>query len=1137
MTLRTLFDASVVCAFMTLFAACGGDDATPAVDGGSDATVDAQVVCATNADCRNSFYCDGPEVCAPGAAGANAYGCVEGAPPCASGETCVEGTDSCRPCSSADADGDGTSECDGDCDDADGSRYPGATEMCDGDDEDCDNTTFGLDYDHDGFESSACCNGPGNCGPDCDDTLNTVNPGAAEQCNGGIDDDCDGLADAAEGVCVACPSGYEGFDGACADIDECVVLAPCGGASGTTCTNTPGAYQCTCPVGYAAAATGGTCSDINECATGTPCGITATSCTNTLGSYVCACAPGYAAPAVGGACADVNLCAELAPCGGAVGAYCTNTPGSYVCTCPTGYAALASGGTCVDNDECATGSPCGSEANLCTNTPGSYVCACRPGYAAPSTGGSCADVNECDVASTCGTGRTNCTNTPGSYVCACAAGYAAPAMGGGCIDIDECVTGACGAGMASCTNLVGSYACLCAAGYTAPVSGAPCADVDECAAGTPCGAGLGTCANRSGSYACTCIGGYGAPAAGGACTEVNECTTGTDDCDRDPLAACTNTAGSYGCACPPVFVGTGHGTSGCLLSDPALASLVPAAGTLSPLFAPATTFYTLALPPGTTDTTLTPSVAYPTHAVIRVNGVVVASGASSLPITPSGFGPATVTVTVTPESGAARTYTIVVGRGSTFIKASNTQVDDMFGVVVALSTDGSTLAVGAMREGSNATGIDGDQANESALDSGAVYVFTRVGATWSQQAYVKASNTNAGDRFGSSIALSADGSTLAVGSVAESSNATGINGDQANNATTLAGAVYIFARTLGVWSQQAYLKASNTGAGDSFGYAVALAADGSTLAVGAYGERSGATGIDGNQADNSAYYSGAAYIFTRLGTAWSQQAYIKASTAEYEDYFAGAIALSADGATLAVGASGEDSNASGIGGDQTNNATSGAGAVYVFTRTLSVWSQQAYIKASNPDSGDVFGGVLALSGDGSTLAVSTPNECSSATGVGGNQTNNSSFLSGAAYVFTRVGTTWSQQAYIKASNTDAEDRFGTAITLSVDGNTLAVGAPQERSLARGIGGDQSINSAPFAGAVYVFARAGTAWSQHAYVKASNANINQAFGIGVALSGDGSTLAVGAYQESSNATGVGGDQTNTAARASGAAYVF
>ena len=214
------------------------------------------------------------------------------------------------------------------------------------------------------------------------------------------------------------------------------------------------------------------------------------------------------------------------------------------------------------------------------------------------------------------------------------------------------------------------------------------------------------------------------------------------------------------------------------------------------------------------------------------------------------------------------------------------------------------MAVGATREASAATGINGNGSDNTA---GAVYAFTRSGTVWSQQAYIKASNAGADDHFGQSVALSSDGSTLAVGASAEASAATGINGDGSNNTVIDAGAVYAFTRSGSAWSQQAYIKAGNTGAGDLFGSSVALSSDGSTLAVGASAEASAATGINVGQSDNTAGDAGAVYAFTRSGTAWSQKAYIKAGNTGANDGFGYSVALSSDGSTLAVGAYGEDS--------------------------------------------------------------------------------------------------------------------------------------------------------------------------------------------------------------------------------------
>lgn len=474
-----------------------------------------------------------------------------------------------------------------------------------------------------------------------------------------------------------------------------------------------------------------------------------------------------------------------------------------------------------------------------------------------------------------------------------------------------------------------------------------------------------------------------------------------------------------------------------------------------------------------------------------------------------------------------------------YIKASNTDANDYFGSALALSADGNTMAVGAPYEASGATNIDGNQSDNSAANSGAVYVFTNSGGVWLQQAYIKASNTNAGDNFGRALALSADGNTLAVGAPNEASSATVIGGNQSDNSAANAGAVYAFTRSSGTWTQQAYIKASNTDAYDYFGSALALSADGNTLAVGAWGEASKFTGINVNQNSNSASGSGAVYIFNRSNGVWLQAVYVKASNTEASDNFGRAVALAADGNTLAVSAWGEDSNATGIDGNQADNSDTIAGAVYVFINSSGTWSQQAYVKASNTDPYDYFGSALALSADGNTLAVGAYAEASNATGIDGDQTYNFAAGAGAVYVLTRSSGVWSQQeVYVKASNTDLYDYFGSALALSADGNTLAVGAWGEASSATGVGGDQTDNSVSGAGAVYVLNRGSGVWSQQeVYVKASNTDKNDTFGRALALSADGNTLAVGAWGEASKATDIGGDQSDNSASGAGAVYIY
>jgi hypothetical protein len=394
-----------------------------------------------------------------------------------------------------------------------------------------------------------------------------------------------------------------------------------------------------------------------------------------------------------------------------------------------------------------------------------------------------------------------------------------------------------------------------------------------------------------------------------------------------------------------------------------------------------------------------------------------------------------------------------------YLKASNPEAGDFFGSGLAVSDDGNTLAVGAYREDSNATTIDGDQNNENATDSGAVYVFVRVDGVWSQQEYIKASNAEKDDAFGTAVALSADGNTLAVGASLENSGMAGVPGD---NSILDSGAVYVFERVGGAWSQQGYLKAANPGLTDLFGDSLALSDDGNTLAAGAPLEDSNATKVGGDPADDTAPNAGAVYVFGRSNGKWSQVEYLKASNAEKDDNFGIAVSMSADGNTVIVGAYNEDS----INGVET--AFSNAGAAYVFVRAQDVWSQQAYLKASNSDMGDQFAVAVAVSADGDTVAVGAFKERSMAIGIGGEQGNSVDQGVGAAYVFVRSGSDWSQRAYVKAPHTAPNDLYGYSIALSADGKTLAVGAQGENSASVGVGGDQLNGGAPDAGAVYLY---------------------------------------------------------------------
>jgi hypothetical protein len=458
-----------------------------------------------------------------------------------------------------------------------------------------------------------------------------------------------------------------------------------------------------------------------------------------------------------------------------------------------------------------------------------------------------------------------------------------------------------------------------------------------------------------------------------------------------------------------------------------------------------------------------------------------------------------------------------------YLKASNTDAGDFFGFAVAVS--GNTVVVGAHMEDSGAVGVNGDQESDAASGAGAVFVFVQDGTNWLQEAYLKPSNTGALDAFGYSVAISGD--TIVVGAREEDSNATGVNGNGANNSALSSGAAYVFVRSGTNWTQQAYLKASNTGAGDNFGQSVSISSD--TIVVGARGEKSNATGVNGNQVDDSLLLAGAAYVFVRSGTNWTQQAYLKASNTGSVDFFGESVSVSID--TIIIAAPGESSNATGVNGNQIDNSAASAGAAYVFVRNGGSWSQQAYLKASNTGAGDLFGRWVGVSGD--TAIVGAIGEASNSMGVNGNQSDNSTTNAGAAYVFVRNGTTWRQQAYLKASNPGASNEFG--IRVAISGDMAVVAAHQESNGATGVNGNQQDKTIPNSGAAYVYVRFGTNWVQQAYLKASNCDTNDFFGRSVALT-EG-TVVVGAWGESSNATGANGSQSDNSALQSGAAYIF
>lgn len=450
-----------------------------------------------------------------------------------------------------------------------------------------------------------------------------------------------------------------------------------------------------------------------------------------------------------------------------------------------------------------------------------------------------------------------------------------------------------------------------------------------------------------------------------------------------------------------------------------------------------------------------------------------------------------------------------------------------FGQTIALSGDGNTLVVGAPRQSEGGAGIDPPLGGNSKTESGAVFVYRRQSSTWVLQSLFKASNALARTQFGYSVTISSDGQRVAVGSPAENSNATGINGNQDDLSMDSAGAVYIFDRVGSAWLQTAYVKATNTGTNDEFGTAVALSGDGLTLAVGAPFEDGGSRAINGNQNDDSRPGAGAVYLYRLGANGWAPLAYVKAPNADVSDNFGMALALSFDGNTLVVGAPGEDGTSLGVNGDQSNNDGNDRGAAYIFERLTQNWSFVAYLKASVE--GNTVGSALALSASGSLIAIGSPL-------ADDPRDLRETIDSGEVVLFERRSGRWESSALAVAVR-ERHAHLGGAVALSLDGNTLLVGAWGEGGATYGANGDPSLQNASQSGAAYVFVRNLGGWTQMNYLKASNTRTGARFGASVALSGDASRLAMGSPLESTLSTGINGAQAPDTAYEVGAVYVW
>jgi limonene-1,2-epoxide hydrolase len=346
------------------------------------------------------------------------------------------------------------------------------------------------------------------------------------------------------------------------------------------------------------------------------------------------------------------------------------------------------------------------------------------------------------------------------------------------------------------------------------------------------------------------------------------------------------------------------------------------------------------------------------------------------------------------------------------------------GISVSISADGNTAVLGGPGDNSVA---------------GAVWVFVRSGGVWSQQGSKLVGTGAVGAASqGSSIALAADGNTAVAGGPQDSSNA---------------GAVWIFTRSAGVWTQQGskLLGPGVVGISEQ-GFSVSLAANGNTAIVGGPSDKSG---------------TGAAWVYTWAGGVWTQQGNKLVGT--------GAVSIARQGTSVGLSADGNTAIAGGP-FDSLNS-----GAAWVFARTSGVWTQQGgKLVGTGPSGNSAQGTSASLSADGNTAIIGGPNDSAS---------------NGAAWIFTRTGETWTQQgSKLVGTGAVGPAQQGGSVCLSADGNTAIVGGNADHN---------------YTGAAWVFTRAGGVWTQQG---SKLVDLGAAFftrqGFSVSLSGDGNTAIIG-----------------------------
>ncbi len=459
------------------------------------------------------------------------------------------------------------------------------------------------------------------------------------------------------------------------------------------------------------------------------------------------------------------------------------------------------------------------------------------------------------------------------------------------------------------------------------------------------------------------------------------------------------------------------------------------------------------------------------------------------------------TMNVTNTAGDAADINAGVG----YFKASNAEEDDgytnsadyLHAFRPAFNSDASRMVYGAPKEDGNGV----SESDNSVSDSGAVYVFDKDDAgQWTQTAYIKAPTVTENAWFGSSVAMTADGSTIAVGAAGYGN--TGIE-------------AYVYQLVAGSWTLTGILTSEENNASetDGFGADIDISDDGSLVAIGALKDPYNKAG------DNVGTYAGSVYLFEKISGTWSQKAYLKPDYQDASDVFGKRIDLTPDGRYLAVGANGVDS---GVTGDESDNDMSRSGAVYIYENNNGNWGDYTFLQSDYLKVNGCFGGSVALNSDATVLATGAYCDTSRARDINGDQENEAGSDVGAVFIYTRSGTTWTKQAYLKASNASDGDNFGFGISLSGDGDILAVSAYGDQTDEVGIlpgTNDESI-STPNGGSFYIFENKGNEWQQSTYIQSPSYD-NPFVSYWPRLSRDGSTLGIAHHRDYSTATGVFG----------------